>query len=141
MNETVDKFYRQGLLSKSDISAFMQEASRKDSEIRDILDTAGVSRPINSRDRDAYRTWTFSWQMNKDLISYCATLAQGNANPIAYMNAVLSSWKNASVTTVEQAKKFRPANSGGSGQINTPAKTYTTEELNAMFDNLSYEEL
>ncbi|MBR2988784.1 MAG: DnaD domain protein [Clostridia bacterium] len=145
MNETVEKFYRQGLLSQADIGAFMSEASRKDAQIRALLDSAGVSRPINSRDRDAYRTWTYTWKMPDEVISYCATLAQGNANPIAYINSVLSSWKNAGVDTVEKAKNFRSGNGGGSAVTPTVGatvvKTYTTEELNAMFDNLDYEDL
>ena len=142
MNATVEKFYRQGLLSQADIGAFMQEATKKDAEIREILDKAGISRPVNSRDRDAYRTWTYSWKIPSELISYCATLSQGNANPVSYMNAILSAWKNAGVDTVEKAKKFRPESAGdGKAEKPTVVKTYNTEELNALFDNLNYEDL
>ena len=142
MNATVEKFYRQGLLSQADIGAFMQEATKKDAEIREILDKAGVSRPVNSRDRDAYRTWTYSWKIPSELISYCATLSQGNANPVSYMNAILSAWKNAGVDTVEKAKKFRPESAGdGKAEKPTVVKTYNTDELNALFDNLNYEDL
>ena len=81
MNETVNKFYRQGLLSSSEIGAFMNEAVKRDDEIREILDKAGVSRPVTSRDRDSYRTWTYTWQMSREVILYAASLAVGNANP------------------------------------------------------------
>ncbi len=141
MNESVNKFYRQGLLSQSDIGAFMSEAVKRDEEIREILDKAGVSRPITSRDRDAYRTWTYSWQMPKDVILHSATLSAGSGNPVSYMNSLLGSWHNAGITDIEKAKAYRPADKESVATSNTVVKSYTSEQLNALFDNLDYEDL
>ena len=141
MNESVNKFYRQGLLSQNDIGAFMSEAVKRDEEIREILDKAGVSRPITSRDRDAYRTWTYSWQMPKDVILHSATLAMGSGNPVSYMNSLLGAWHNAGIRDIEKAKAYRPADKESASTATTVVKSYTSEQLNAMFDNLDYEDL
>ena len=141
MNESVNKFYRQGLLSQNDIGAFMSEAVKRDEEIREILDKAGVSRPITSRDRDAYRTWTYSWQMPKDVILHSATLAMGSGNPVSYMNSLLGAWHNAGIRDIEKAKAYRPADKESASTATTVVKSYTSEQLNALFDNLDYEDL
>lgn len=81
LNETVEKFYRQGLLTEESINSFMTEAMQRDSLVREALDRAGVTRPVTSRDRDAYRTWTYTWKMDRDAVLYAASLAAGNVNP------------------------------------------------------------
>ena len=119
----------------------MNEAVKRDDEIREILDKAGVSRPVTSRDRDSYRTWTYTWQMSREVILYAASLAVGNANPVGYMNALLGSWHNGGVDSVDKAKAFRPEKKETAATKNTVVRTYTTEQLNALFDNLDYEDL
>ena len=141
-NATVEKFYKQGLLSSDDIGAFLGEAVRRDEEIREILEKAGVSRPVNSRDRDSYRTWTYSWKMDRDTVLYAAALAAGNASPVSYMNSVLGAWHNAGVTTLEAAKKYGASKAATNRETAaTVTKTYTSEQLNAMFDSLNSEDL
>lgn len=143
MNETVEKFYRQGLMSEESISSFMNEAVRRDEDVRKLLDAAGVTRLITSRDRDSYRTWTYSWKMSTDVIMYAASLAQGTPNPVAYMNSVLGSWHSAGVSTLEEAKAFRPerVNTAEHKTEAATTKAYTSDQLNSLFASLDYEEL
>lgn len=142
LNETVEKFYRQGLLTEESINSFMTEAMQRDSLVREALDRAGVTRPVTSRDRDAYRTWTYTWKMDRDAVLYAASLAAGNVNPVAYMNSVLAAWHGAGITSLNEAKKYKPVtpfnHNVKAGEV---TKTYTSEQLNAMFDNLEYEDL
>lgn len=141
-NATVEKFYKQGLLSPDDIGAFLGEAVRRDEEIREVLEKAGVTRPVTSRDRDSYRTWTYSWKMNRDTVLYAASLAAGNASPVSYMNVLLGTWHNAGATTVDKAKKYGATKAAPNRETAaTVTKTYTSEQLNAMFDSLNSEDL
>lgn len=141
-NATVEKFYKQGLLSPDDIGAFLGEAVRRDEEIREVLEKAGVTRPVTSRDRDSYRTWTYSWKMNRDTVLYAASLAAGNASPVSYMNVLLGTWHNAGATTVDEAKKYGANKVAPNRETAaTVTKTYTSEQLNAMFDSLNSEDL
>ena len=58
------------------------------------------------------------------------------------MNSVLGAWHNAGVTSVDGAKKYGTAKpSAASQSSNIVTKTYTSEQLNAMFDNLNSEDL
>lgn len=141
-NATVEKFYKQGLITADDIGEFLGEAVRRDADIREALEKAGVTRPVTSRDRDSYRTWTYSWKMDKDVVLYAASLAAGNASPVSYMNAILGGWHNAGVTTLDGAKKFGATRASAARETAaTVTKTYTSEQLNAMFDSLNNEDL
>ncbi len=141
-NATVEKFYKQGLITADDIGEFLGEAVRRDADIREALEKAGVTRPVTSRDRDSYRTWTYSWKMDKDVVLYAASLAAGNASPVSYMNAILGGWHNAGVTSLEGAKKFGATRASAARETAaTVTKTYTSEQLNAMFDSLNNEDL
>lgn len=141
-NATVEKFYKQGLITADDIGEFLGEAVRRDADIREALEKAGVTRPVTSRDRDSYRTWTYSWKMDRDVVLYAASLAAGNASPVSYMNAILGGWHNAGVTSLEGAKKFGATRASAARETAaTVTKTYTSEQLNAMFDSLNNEDL
>lgn len=141
-NATVEKFYKQGLITADDIGEFLGEAVRRDADIREALEKAGVTRPVTSRDRDSYRTWTYSWKMDRDVVLYAASLAAGNASPVSYMNAILGGWHNAGVTSLEGAKKFGTTRASAARETAaTVTKTYTSEQLNAMFDSLNNEDL
>lgn len=141
-NATVEKFYKQGLITADDIVEFLGEAVRRDADIREALEKAGVTRPVTSRDRDSYRTWTYSWKMDRDVVLYAASLAAGNASPVSYMNAILGGWHNAGVTSLEGAKKFGATRASAARETAaTVTKTYTSEQLNAMFDSLNNEDL
>ncbi len=141
VNETVDKFYKQGLLTEDAICDFMGEVVRRDGEIREVLEEAGIDRPVSSRDRDAYRIWTYTWKMPKAVIMYAAKLSRGNPGAIAYMNGILGAWQRAGITTVEAASTYKPSSVKTENEKGTVTKTYTSEQLNAMFDNLDYEDL
>ena len=141
-NATVEKFYKQGLITADDIGEFLGEAVRRDADIREALEKAGVTRPVTSRDRDSYRTWTYSWKIDRDVVLYAASLAAGNASPVSYMNAILGGWHNAGVTSLEGAKKFGATRASAARETAaTVTKTYTSEQLNAMFDSLNNEDL
>ena len=82
-----------------------------------------------------WRNWNFSDEM----ILEAAKASAGKSSPVAYMNGILSNWKNQGVKNLEQAKQQSVVN-------NVEAKPsvnnkYSKEELNALFSNLDYQEV
>jgi hypothetical protein len=139
MNGIVDKFYRQGVVSAESFTQFVSRTVAADEEIKKIFAEANLDRNVTSRDRDAYRTWTYSWKMPLEVIYYAASLSKGASNPIAYMNTILSSFFSKNVDTLDKAKAQKISVSDRSE--NKVEKTYTSEQLNAIFDNISAEDL
>ena len=93
---------------------------------------------MNTYDRDFYATWTNSWNMSEELIDYAAMISAGKAQPMQYMNKILSTWSNNNVKTLEQAKSQTPP-------ADTTTKTnpaaikghnYSKEQLDSLYDSL-----
>ncbi|MBE5732211.1 MAG: hypothetical protein E7353_04155 [Clostridiales bacterium] len=143
MNEKVNTFYSQGAITVDSINEVIERGERLDNVIKEILTEAGTTRTVTARDRESYRTWTQTWKMSKDLILYAASLSKGAINPIAYINSLLASWFNKKVDSVQKAKELAPtpAVSTSVKTANKVEKTYTSEQLNAMFSGLTYEDM
>jgi len=140
MDDTVNKFYKAGLITTNSIAGHISQIAGVDKEIAEVLKTAGLERIVTSRDRDSYRTWTYTWHFDKSIILYSAEQAQGKANPMPYINAILSSWKEKKITTVEEAKKASTMSQGAMAEVaatkpNTISE-YTVQQIDALFDNL-----
>ena len=110
-----------------------------DNFIKAFFDVAGITRNVTSRDRDSYKVWTTSWGMTSDLIMLAAQKAKGNVSPVSYMNTLLSAWFKAGIKTTAEANAYKFEKSATTETKVT--KTYTSDQLNAMFDNLDYEDL
>ena len=137
MDNVISKFYKLGLLTITAINSHIDEVTDKDAEIKNIIGIIGLDRRINNFDRENYKTWCTVWNISPPLIEYAAKLACGKS--MQYLNQILAGFYQNKITTVEQAQKQKPA--AGSPQNKKSAKTlntrsYTSEELNALFDNL-----
>jgi DnaD/phage-associated family protein len=140
MNDLVNKFYKQGLVSANSIGAHIERLSETDKKIKKIFETLNIEKNTTSWDRDNYRTWTYSWGLSDELILYCAEIAKGTASPMAYMNKVLASWYDQKITTVEQAKQssvIQPKDNIVNVKRPSTQRTYTQQEFNALIDDIT----
>ena len=138
MNNVVQKFYKLGLISDEAISQYTTEVATTDKKIADIISACGLVRGVNSWDRDFYRTWTYTWNVSDEIILACAAFAKGKAQPMSYLNKLVSDLYNAKITTVEAAEKYLNKTKQ-SEKLDAPqmlTHSYTNEELSALFDNL-----
>lgn len=142
LDATISKFYRQGLVNLDSIGRFMSEAINVDTKIKRLLENCGTERNVTSWDRDYFRTWTYTWKVDDALIDYAATLAKGKSNPISYMNSIIANFRALGIKTPEEAAKhnYNQENSD-SKEIASISRSYTAEELNAMFDALNPEDM
>lgn len=142
MNDTLKKFYKIGCISGVSIAQFVSDAAKSDEEIKEIFEALGVGRPVSSRDRDYYRTWTYSWKMPREVILYGAELSKKADSPLSYLNSVLAAWHDKGITTKAEAEKAgasAPAASVPStGRVVTD---FSADELNAAFDKLNESDL
>lgn len=138
MNDTLAKFYKLGNVSLENISSFISDAVKGDEDIKKILSAASVTRAVTTRDRDYYRTWTFSWKMPNELIEYGATQSANASNPISYLNSILASWHANNITTLDAAQKMAlPQATATAPNQNIITSNFSADELNAIFDKLN----
>ncbi|MBR3804506.1 MAG: DnaD domain protein [Clostridia bacterium] len=101
MNETVLKLYKLGLITVQSITLYIERHNKNDEFIEKFLSYAGASRKPNAWDRENLENWR-NWNFTDDMILEAAKRSAHTANPIAYMNSVLSNWKSANIFTVKE---------------------------------------
>ena len=138
MNDVVDKFYKQGVVTSEALDEFINRSIENENHIKKVFAVAGIDRNVTARDRDSFKVWKTAWNMSDELIEKAAEKAKGSPSPVSYMNTLLSSWFKAGVKTPEQADNYRFPDHSEPAKI---TKTYTSGQLNALFDNLDYEDL
>lgn len=142
----VEKLYKNGITTVAALDNYLAETAKKDQKIKYVLEKCGIERNVTNNDRTLYRTWTDRWNMSEDMIKFVAEKAVGANNPMAYVNRILSTYKQAGVVTVDQAEAFDKAAATATAKSSEPkqvtvggeiARTqYTDEQLNALFTAL-----
>ena len=143
MDEVISKYYSNGLVSIQAINDYISGTLSVDKKIKMMLESLGLSRQVTSWDRNFYHTWTYSWGFADDVIDYALSLAVGKTQPITYVNKILSNWKEQNIKTLQQAKNLQNLQKNAQKTEKADQKqpeflthSFSSEELNALFDNL-----
>ena len=144
----MDKLYKNGVVSLDALDDYLSRLAYTDEKIQTVLAACGLDRRTTANDRLLYKTWTESWRLDHELIEYAAQSAAGTRSPMAYVNRVLSDWKQRGVATVEQAKQISPSvassvaatSAAFVGGTVIERRKYTDEEINALFSALDEED-
>lgn len=144
----MDKLYKNGVISIEALDGYFAEMAYTDEKIQNVLHSCGLARGTIANDRVLYKTWTEKWRISDELIVYAAQLAAGTHSPMAYVNRVLSDWKQQGITSVECAKeRQQTAKSAAAttataivGGTEIKRRHYTDEEINSWFSSLDEED-
>ena len=138
LNSIINNFYSKGIISSEAIDEFVSNQVQDGEKIKKIIETSGSMRNVTPADRTFYQTWTKDWGFTDDIILYAAELSLGKQYNMSYINQMLSKWKNANITTLEDAKKNNTSiaqNAVPAPQIKT--REYTKEDLKGIFGSNS----
>lgn len=143
MNDKINKFYKLGYTTLNGINQYINDVVSVDRDIKDILTKLSLERKVNSYDRDMYNVWVNNWKISKDMLDYAVSLSSGKSSPMQYLNQILSTWHSNNITTLDDAKKFKtaPVEKPTEKQNSVNRRSYTDEELSAMFTNLDEVEI
>lgn len=98
MDDFVLSLTDDGIITFNAVKEKLEKNAADDKFIKKILKNCDLNRKIIDYDRQCLRRWR-NWQFDDNAILAAAQMSQGKNNPIAYMNAVLSSWKTEGITT------------------------------------------
>lgn len=145
MNNVVNKFYAQGLLTADSIDNYIDAQIRQDEKIKKIIEATGRTRNVTAQDREYYHTWSAVWLFDDSVIVYAAEQAAGRTYPLPYVNQILSLFKAEGVKSVEDAKKVAlPSASAQKSARDYDERTYSKEELRSVItsiDGLSVDDI
>ena len=138
MNEIVLKLYKLGIVSINAINQYIAGVVSTDNAIKEILNTLGLLRRVNSSDRDYYKTWTEDWNFENNIIILAAEKSKNASSPIRYMNRLLLELNSKNIhdfnTAKEELNKVQIETKENKKDFTE--REYTKEELNALFDSL-----
>lgn len=142
LNSLVQKLYKLGVLTKAALDEYLAGIVSLDGQIQELLQRLGLSRRVNSFDRESYKTWKNVWGMSDELICYAADLAKDKLSPLQYMARLLSSWHEQNIKTAEEAQRHSPK----PASIQTPqsqikGRSYTKQDYQAMIQSIDEIEL
>ena len=144
----IDKLYKNGVTSLPTLQTYLARLALNDERIQRVLTKCGLDRRTTSSDRQLFKTWTEAWAMPQDVIEYVAEKAAGTNTPMAYVNRILSDYKQHGVFDLAAAEQYKPQ---GNAQATTATtayiggrdmerRQYTDEEISALFTALDEEE-
>lgn len=146
MNNTILKFYKLGLVSGESINQYMQGLVASDKKIEEVLSACNLLRSITSADRDAYNTWTTSWNFTDEIIMLVTTIAKDKSQPIQYMNKILAGMYENKISTLDKATEHlntfgKVENKPQKNIANFVQREYNQKDLDALFDTLDNVEI
>ncbi len=140
MDKLVKKLVKLGILTAESLHAYIEEQAACERFLKEILETLGVGREVNSYDRDSYRLWSESWGIPDEVIRYAAEQAQGPGG-MRNLQRIMSVYHLKGVSSVEQAKltaigqTAQPAVRKGTFH-DYPQREYSREELSVLFEDV-----
>lgn len=142
LNNLVQKLYKLGILTKSALDEYLENIVNIDNQIKKLLEDLGISRRVNSFDRESYKTWKNNWGLNDEIIEYAASLSKDKLSPIQYMARLLASWHEQNITSLDEAKRLSPK----PATVQTPkteikGRSYTKQDFQAMVQSIDEIEL
>lgn len=91
-----------GLYARDAAEEYIDQMQRKVARVRALLELGGLERRPTMNDLSLYDGWRAAH--GEDVIEYAARCAKGMQMPVKYMDKLLSSWREAGVGSVEEAR-------------------------------------
>ena len=115
MNDFIDYLRNRGFIDLSSVNDYFEEQKRTDEFIKKLLLTIGANRRPTPWDRENYAMWK-SWNFTEEMILEAGKISSGKSSSIAYMNGILSNWKNNSIFTPESIGEKATLNQANNSQ-------------------------
>ena len=134
------RLYKKGIVSEEAISEYLVSIVKQDAEVKAVLTRLGITRNVNSQDREFFKTWKYTWNMPAELFDLAIEKSLDKTIPMQYMNKLLSTWHAKGITTEKDALALLPEKPQFEAKT-APKKEgwereYGKEQLEALFDSL-----
>lgn len=140
MNELLSALFKDGVITAEGVKAFLKE---KNAELKLFTKLQGICGNLRKSEANLalVKTWK-EWNFGDEMILEAAQRSAGSANPLPYINKILSEWKQKEIFAVSAIPE-KPVldNSGRAGTSSTAKTGYinpSIEAANAKSDRERY---
>lgn len=113
MDALVNELRLKGFIDLPAVGDYFDMQKKTDAFISEYLVLCGLSRRPTPWDRENLSVWR-SWNFSDEMIKEAARLSCGKSSPVAYMNGILSNWKNKGIFSPADLSEEQPAGGAGS---------------------------
>ena len=137
MHDLVKKLFTDGIVSKDAVKNFLKEKNNDLKLFTKLRELCGSIRN-NAANLSLITTWR-EWGFGEEMILEAAKRSAASANPIPYMNKILSDWKQANIYAVKDIPENKTTGAGtGSTPISRGFVNPIIEAVNAKADRERY---
>lgn len=112
MDEMITELRQNGFIDLHAVNDYFEIQKKNDEFIAQYLSACGLSRRPTPWDRENLKIWR-AWNFSDEMIKHAASLSSGKSSPLAYMNGILSNWKNKNVFSPEQLNESQDGAQSG----------------------------
>lgn len=105
VDELLSFCYEKGIVKDEQVKKRLEFNSEEDKVIYMVMQTAGLSGSVTDQDRKIYRHAAKELMLSDELIMLAADMSSLKQDPRSYMHALLCSWAENGIDTIEKAKK------------------------------------
>ena len=140
MHETLSALFKEGVITAEGVKAFLKA---KNAELKLFTKLQGVCGNLRKSEANLafVKTWK-EWNFGDEMILEAAQRSAGSANPLPYINKILSEWKQKEIFTVsaipEKPILDNSRGAGTSSSIKTGYINPSIEAANAKSDRERY---
>ena len=131
LHEIIKQLFKEGIVSPDSVKAYLKEKNadlKLFAKIQALC--SGVKKTVGNL--ELITTWR-AWNFNDEMILEAAKRSATSANPIPYMNKILSDWKQAGVYEIKDIPTLETKGVGTSSTAKTPTYNsgYTNPSIEA----------
>ena len=130
MHALVTALFKDGVVSADGVKAFLKE---KNDELKLFTKIQAICGGLRKSETNLalVKTWR-EWKFSDEMILEAATRSASGANPVPYMNKILSDWKQKEIYTLSAIpEKPVSGNLGRAGTSSTAKSGYTNPSIEA----------
>lgn len=128
LNDLVGKLFTEGIVSKESVKNFLKEKNADLKLLASLRELCGSLR-ANATNLSMIATWR-TWKFDDSMILEAAKRSASSANPIPYMNKILSDWKQAGIFQLSNLSESEKKGAGMRSQTNS--KNFATQMIEAV---------
>lgn len=150
LDRLLESLYMNGISDADSMLVYMNKLHEHDTDINAVKNVFKDGGEIKESERTYIKKWLEDYSFPIDLVLFAAEISISADKPWAYMNKILTSWKNSGITTVETAKASINGNQNNTKSqqnktvnnkkysfTNIDSHNYTEEDYSSMFDDFS----
>ncbi|MDD3214116.1 MAG: DnaD domain protein, partial [Eubacteriales bacterium] len=102
--ELAQAWSAKGLTEVDDVKDYLAQISEQNARLKDLFTLMGRETPPTPADRTLLQKWREKWGFTDGVLNTAAEYSAGKTTPMAFMDKVLSGYRDAGVTTAEAAQ-------------------------------------